>query len=201
MDGNPRIRRLHILAAFLASFCFLTLSVGIAAWSLIALVRWIYRDNPYRAVVHVFYGFGSYNLRQIDADPFAYLLAIVLVSSLVGAVWTVLFAPKTRRQLIAQVLIVPWISLVIASPIWGLIWSVKLWSPQYFVDHFPTYAASQMWLYYRTDASTGLFLGWLSAILSFPINVLSYAALCLALLGSKRLFSAWLSRNMKNAGT
>ncbi len=46
-----------------------------------------------------------------------------------------------------------------------------------------------MWLFYRTDAMSGLTLGWLSAIQTFPINILSYIAFCLLLLGSTKLFT------------
>lgn len=45
-----------------------------------------------------------------------------------------------------------------------------------------------MWMFYRHDIIFGLTSGWLSALLSFPINILSYiVAIGLILLG-KRLF-------------
>jgi hypothetical protein len=45
-----------------------------------------------------------------------------------------------------------------------------------------------MLLFYRHDIGVGLMLGWLSAIISFPINILSYGVAYTGLIGSKKLF-------------
>jgi len=142
-----------------------------------------------RTVLHIDWGYYGYDFWQIDENPFPYLLSIVLVSAIIGALWITFVVPKHTQHFVFQILAIPWISLVITSPIWGIIWSVNLRSPQYFVQHYSGDPKAVMWLFYRTDAMSGLSSGWLSAVQSFPINVLSYAVFCLLLLATNKLFS------------
>jgi hypothetical protein len=187
MRNNPDLLKSHSLIFLFKSFCFLAVGLGVSAVLLFYGVRLMIGDNPYRAVVHINMFIRGYELREIDKQPLPYLLAIVLVSSVIGALWMTFIAPKYARYLQAQILVLPWISVIITSPIWGIIWSINLRSPQYFVEHFQSDPKAMMWLFYRTDAMSGLTLGWLSAIQSFPINLLSYLAFCSLLLAGKKL--------------
>ena len=197
MKNDSNLLKYHSLTTFFLSFCFLTIGLGVAAFLLFNGVKIINGDNPYRTVLHINMGFRSYNLREIDQQPFPYLLTMVLVSSIISALWTAFWIPKRTKRLNVQILVVPWISLIMASPIWGIIWSVNLRNPQFFMEHFSTDPRAVMWLFYRTDAMSGLTLGWLSAIQSFPINVLSYTAFCLLLFASQKLFSNTVSEKAK----
>ncbi len=194
MKNNSDLPKYHSLITFFSSFCFLTIGLGVAAFLLFNGVKLMNGNNPYRTVLHINMGFRGYNFREVDQQPFLYLLAIVLVSSIIGALWTTFFAPKYIQHLKSQILVLPWISIIVTSPIWGIIWSIQLRSPQYFIEHFSSEPKAVMWLFYRTDAMSGLKLGWLSAIQSFPINVLSYVAFCLLLFVSRKLFSNVVSQ-------
>ena len=189
MKNNSEIPRSRSLKIFLLSFCFLAIGLGIAAFLLFNGVKLMIGDNPYRTVLHINMFFRGYRFKEIDQQPFPYLLTIVLVSSIIGSLWTTFIAPKYTQHLTAQILVVPWISVIITSPIWGIIWSINLRSPQYFVEHFSNEPKAVMWLFYRTDAMSGLTSGWLSALQSFPINILSYLAFCSILLLSRKFFS------------
>jgi hypothetical protein len=189
MGFNSSPRKINQITVFLKSFCFLAMGLGIASFLLFNGVKLINGDNPYNSVLHINMFFKWHNFREIDKQPFPYLLTIVLISSVIGGIWTAIIIPKIKLRSKYQILIVPWISLIITSPIWGVIWSINLRSPQYFVDHFSNDPKAVMWLYYRTDAVSGLNLGWLSALQSFPINILSYTVFCFLLWSSRKLFS------------
>jgi hypothetical protein len=179
----------HSLFNMLKSFGFLFIGLGVAAFFLFNGVKLMNGDNPYRAVVHIDLLLRGYTFKEIDKNPTPYLLATVFVSAFIGALWTAFFAPKYTDLIKAQILAIPWICLFIASPIWGFIWSFNFRSPQYFMEHFSDDPKALMWLFYKTDAMTGLSYGWLSALQSFPINILSYVAFCSLLMASRKLFS------------
>ncbi len=194
MEKNSNLPKFHSLITFFWSFCFLAVGLGITAFLLFNGVKLMNGDNPYRTVLHINMGFRGYDFREIDRQPFPYLLTMVLISSIIGALWTTFLTPKPIKSFVAQILVIPWVSLIVTSPIWGIIWSVNLRSPQYFVEHYSSDPKGVMWLFYRTDAISGLTSGWFSAIQSFPINVLSYVAFCLLLFASKKLFSNVVSK-------
>jgi hypothetical protein len=139
-------------------------------------------NMPYNSPVVIFGGFRSYNMTEIRENPFPYLLSIAFVFSLLGAYWTTIMAPKHKRHSKLQILVIPWVAVILTGPIWGLIWSVNRWPPGSFTD------SDVMMLFYKHDAIDGLNLSWLSAIFSFPINILSYVTVCGLLIVSKRLF-------------
>jgi hypothetical protein len=193
MEKNSKQPKSHSIKTLVFSFFFLAIGLGIASFILFNGVKLMNGDNPYRTVLHINMGFRGYNFRAIDEQPSLYLLTITLISSIIGALWVTFLVPKYKKGFLAQILIIPWISLVVTSPILGLIWSAYLQSPQYFVEHFSNEPKAVMWLFYRTDIMSGLKLGWLSAIQSFPINVLSYTAFCLLLFASHKFFSNTVS--------
>jgi hypothetical protein len=195
MNKNSKSSKFHSLATFPSSFCFLSIGLSISAFLLFSGVKLMIANYAIAdvlnisTVLHIDWGYYGYDFWQIDEDPFPYLLSIVLVSAIIGALWVTFVTPKYPQHFWSQILTIPWISLVITSPIWGIIWSVNLRSPQYFVEHYSGDPKAVMWLFYRTDAISGLTSGWLSAVQSFPINVLSYVVFCLLLLASNKLFS------------
>lgn len=126
-------------------------------------------------------GHSAGQLEEITNHPFTFLLTISCVFSILGAFWLTNIAPKYKRLHTLQILIVPWIALLITSPIWGLIWSLYNW-PQ------SSWDGSQMMFFHYINARDGLRLGWLSAINSLPINILSYTTVCALLFVTRRLF-------------
>ena len=188
MNKISESSKFHSLTTFLLSFLFLVSGLGISAYLLFSGVKFMINDNPYRSVLHITMPFYGYHFGEIDEKPFLYLLSIVLISAIIGAFWITFIAPRFTRYIKRQILVIPWICVIITSPIWGIIWSVNLRNPQYFVEHYSNDPRAVMWLFYRTDAMSGLTTGWLSAIQSFPINVLSYTAFCLLLFASHKLF-------------
>jgi hypothetical protein len=189
MNKVSKSSKFHSMTTFFLSFGFLVIALSISAYVLFSGVKLTIKDNPYRSVLHITEPFFGYHFREIDEKPFPYLLTIVLVSAVIGALWVTFIAPKHTRHIERQILAIPWICVITTSPIWGIIWSVNLRSPQYFVEHYSDDPRAVMMLFYRTDAISGLTVGWLSAIQSFPINFLSYIAFCLLLFASYKLFS------------
>jgi hypothetical protein len=166
------------------------LGLGISAFLLFSGVKLLISDHPYRAVLHIFLGYKGLEFLEIDKHPFPYLLTIVTVSSAIGALWTAFVAPKYTQHVKLQIFVLPWICLLVTSPIWGILSSTTNPNLQFFVEHFsgaPKEVIS--WLAHDTNAMLGLRLGWLPALQSFPINVLSYIVFCSLLFVSRKLFS------------
>jgi hypothetical protein len=177
------------MVTFIKSFCFLIITLGLAAFLIFNLATLIVGDNPYRSVVHISMPFTWYNFRELDSDPLPYLATIVTISSIIGALWVAFIIPKYPKHIFWQVLVIPWLSVVLTSPFWGFIWSINLRSPQWFGEYFPNDPSALMWPYYRHDALGGLMFGWLSALQSFPVNILSYIAFCSLLLATYQIFT------------
>ncbi|MBI5352026.1 MAG: hypothetical protein HZB50_05260 [Chloroflexi bacterium] len=200
MNKISQSAKFHSITTFFLSFGFLVIGLGVSASLLFSGVKLMIENHAIadvlniRTVLHINMGYRGYDFLEIDKQPFPYLLTIVLVSSITGALWTTVVAPKYVQHFKSQILVLPWISVILASPILGIIWSVNLRSPQYFVEHYSSDPKAVMWLFYRTDAMSGLTSGWLSAIQSFPINILGYVAFCLLLLMSRKLFSNVVSQ-------
>jgi len=171
------------IVTFTKSLGFLFTTTGIAAFFLFFGIDSIDGNLPYNSPVVIFGGFYSYNMTEIRENPFPYLLSISFVFSLLSAYWITFIAPKHKRYLNLQILAIPWVAVILSGPVWGLIWSVNRWPPESFSDK------DVMVLFYKHDAIGGLNLSWLSAIFSFPINILSYVAVCGLLVISKRLFT------------
>ena len=193
MSISSNLPKNHSLFNFLKSFCFLAIGLGISAYLFFNGVKLMAGNNTIadvlniRSVLHINLGARGHDFWEIDERPFPYLLTIVLVSSVIGSLWAAFVAPKYTRHFISQILVLPWISIFITSPIWGIIFSKSFLGLQYFVDNFPTNPIR--WIITETNALNGLTWGWLSALQSFPINILSYLVFCSLLLASRRLFS------------
>jgi hypothetical protein len=155
----------------------------IAAFALFYFVRASFRGvifGPEDAPIWVRLPFRGVNFRDIIEAPIPYLLSISLVASLVGAFWSSFVIPKLSRFIPAQILVIPWIAVVLTGPIWGLIWSVNHWPAEGFTNY------ETMMLFRRTDIENGLYLSWLSAVQSYPLNIFSYLVYCGLLLINKR---------------
>lgn len=138
------------------------------------------KESDYVSPVVVTDGYHGGYLKEITQHPFAYLLTISFFAALSGACWIAMIAPRYKRLHLLQLVFVPWIALITTSPVWGILWSMHR-HPQGFLD-----AAARA--HYQYDAMFGLNLGWMSAIVSFPINILSYTAVYLLLLLSRKMF-------------
>jgi hypothetical protein len=182
MKSIFKLEKKKIWAIFFASFGFLFITTSIAAFIVFFGISFIRGNIPFESPVYVYDGYFGYSLREIAEHPFDFLLSISFFLALSGAFWVAFFAPYKKRYHSLQALAVPWIAVILTSPVWGLIWSINRWPPGYFTD------PDVMMLFYRHDISVGLTLGWLSAIISFPINLVSYSTVYGLLLIAKRLF-------------
>jgi hypothetical protein len=122
------------------------------------------------------------NFREIIETPTIYLSSIAFVSSLVGALWTGILLPKFSRFIWLQIIIIPWIAIILTGAVWGLIWSVNQWPAEGFTMY------EIMMLFRRTDIKNGFLYSWLAAVQSYPLNILSYATFCGLLFVNKILF-------------
>ena len=146
--------------AFVKSFGFLFLAILIASFAVFYFVLNVFRgvvfgfqDSP----IWITLGIRGINFQEILESPFVYLSSISLVSALVGGIWTSFVVPRFSRLIFLQILIVPWIAVILAGPVWGLIWSVNHWPTYDFINY------DTMMLFRRTDVVNGLYLSWLSA--------------------------------------
>jgi hypothetical protein len=178
------------LLVFVKSFGFLLSTLLVASIALFYSVLYIFRgtlfgfqDAPIWITLYVR---GANFIEFFDA-PVTYLSSIALVSAIVGASWTGFIATRFSRLIWLQILIVPWIAVILTGPVWGLIWSVNHWPASSFGNH------AVLMLFRKTDIVTGLSLSWLSAAQSFPLNLFSYVVFCGLLLANKKI----LLRNEK----
>lgn len=171
----------HVVT-FGRSFCFLFLTTIVTAFLLFFAVDFANGAAPNNAPVVVSNGFHRYSLWEIAANPYPYLLSISFFFSFLGAFWVTKVAPRYKNYSYLQIFVIPWLALIVTSPVWGLIWSINRWPPQGFSS------SDVMMLFYKHDVMVGLTLGWLSGLLSFPINIISYVAVCGLLVINKKLF-------------
>ncbi len=199
MEKNSDPSKNHSLKTFFWSFWFLAIGLGIAAFLLFYGIKLMIENNiirdalNIRTVLHINLGARGHAFGEIDEYPFPYLLTIVLVSSIIGGLWTAYVASKYTQHIILQILVLPWISVIVTGLIWGIIFSKSFRGLQYLVENFPGNPVK--WLLTETNAMNGLTWGWLSALQSFPINILSYVAFCSLLFASKKLFSTVVPKN------
>ncbi len=172
------------LLVFIKSFGFLFPTLLVASFALFYFVLNVFRGVSFGlddAPIWLFV-FRGINFREIIETPTIYLSSIAFVSSLVGAIWAGFVIPKFPRLIWLQVLIVPWIAVIITGAVWGLIWSINQWP----ADSFENYET--MMLFRRTDIKNGLSYSWLSAAQSYPLNIFSYGVYCGLLLLNKKFF-------------
>ena len=179
------------LLVFVKSFGLLFPTLLIASFALFYFVTYVFRgviigfnDAP----IWLSLIYKGVNFRDIYESPAMYLSSIAFVSSIVGALWTGFVIPKFQRFVWLQILIIPWIAVILSGGIWGFIWSVNHWPAESFINH------ETMMLFRRTDIENGLFYSWLSAAQSYPLNILGYGVYCGLLLLNKNI----LLRNKEN---
>jgi hypothetical protein len=180
MKNSTDLSRTKSRWKFLKPFCFLFTTISVAAFLLYFGLASMLKESKYVSPVVITDGYHGAYLREITQHPFAYLLTISFLAALFGASWIVAIAPRYKRFHSLQLLLIPWVALIVTSPVWGVIWSVY--------RHPAGFSDASALMHYRYDAMFGLSLGWISAIASFPINLLSYITVYLLLLFSKKLF-------------
>ncbi len=168
LDSEIRFTKKSHWSTIIRSFIFLFISSSISAFILYFGTSLLGEKLIGEAPIYVTDGYHGGTLWTISEHPFPFLLSITFILSTLGVFWITVIKPKVKRFQILQILSIPWITLVFVSPIWGLIWSFYRWPPEGFSD------PALMWRFYRHDAIFGLRFGWLSAFMSFPINLLSY---------------------------
>ncbi len=170
---------------FVKSFVFLLPMLLAASFALFHFVLNVFRGVLFgldEAPIWLMLGFRGINFLEIIETPAIYLTSIAFVSSLVGALWVGFVAPGFPRWIWLQILIVPWISVLLTGAAWGLIWSINHWPADGFINY------DTMMLFRRTDVKNGFLLSWLSAAESFPLNIFSYLTYCGLLMTIKKLF-------------
>jgi hypothetical protein len=107
--------------------------------------------------------------------PVPYLLTMAFVFAVVSALWLMLVMPRFTRFRFLQIMLLPWIALIVAGPIWGMLWVYHDMQAGFFP------AFSQMIDYLLFGAQQGLFWLLVIALASVPFNLLAYGAACLLL--------------------
>jgi len=175
--------RLKNFTSFALPFSFLFATTSLAAFILVfGLKLIIMKEYPSFAPVNVFIGIKIRPVREIIENPFPYLLSISFFLSLLGALWISLIAPKLRKFHKLQAFAIPWIAMFLTSPVWGLIWSINLKPPENFLN------VDSMMYVYKYHTTMALNLGWISALFSFPTNILSFVITYSLLIISKKLY-------------
>ena len=125
MNKNSKTSKFHAVTTFLSSFCFLAIGLSISAALLFSGIKLMIANYAIadvlniRTVLHIDWGYYGYDFWQIDENPYPYLLSIVLVSAIFGALWITFITPKSTRHFIYHILAIPWISLVITESYLG----------------------------------------------------------------------------------
>lgn len=170
---------------FAKTFVFLLPTLLAASFALFHFVLNVFRGvlfGPGDTPIWLVLGFRGVNFLEIIETPAIYLTSIAFISSLVGALWSGFAVPRFPRLIWLQILIVPWISVILTGAVWGLLWSINRWPADGFINY------DTMMLFRKTDIKNGFLLSWLSAAESFPLNIFSYLSYCGLLMTGKKLF-------------
>jgi hypothetical protein len=112
----------------------------------------------------------------LDEHPIPYLLTIAFIFAVVGALWLMFIMPRFTRFRFLQIMLLPWITLLVAGPVWGMLWTFHDMQAGFFPS-FP-----QMINYLFFGAQQGLLWVLIIALYSLPFSILAYAAACLMLI-------------------
>lgn len=169
---------------FLKSLVFLVPSFLLASFAVLYSVLFLFPDYvslSYNSPIHVSFLRG-YSFTEIKETPFPYLCSISIISAMVAAFWTAFILVGSKFKAI-KILFAPWVAILFTGPVWGLIWSINRWPPEKFQSY------ETLMLFRQSDISSGLNLSFLSAVQSFPINIISYVVFCGLLYASMSLFT------------
>jgi hypothetical protein len=146
---------------FAKAFLWLFVSSGAAAFALYFGLRARFGLSP---ILFPFMRARPY----YDEHPIPFLLSLAVIYAVAGSFWLVFIAPKVKSFRWAQIGIIPCLSVVLVGPLWGVI------AIYYDMEagFFPPFSA--MIHYLAWGAQQGLIAGPISALLSFPINLVSY---------------------------
>ena len=154
---------MNFIKAFGAFFA-ISFGGGAAVYSLLAAITEQLSGRP--AVFAGLYRMFMYH----SAHPFQYLAVVAIVYSFFASVWATRYSDSTAWRRWLQITIVLLISLIVSSVLGGVLW--KFHDMQ--AGHFPE--SPQIWRDFRWGASTGLLLGPLIVLLSFPLNTITIIA-------------------------
>ena len=118
----------------------------------------------------------------LDEHSVPYLSAIAFIFAVVSTLWLMLIMLRFMRSRFLQIMLLPWITLLVAGPVWGMLWVYHDMQAGFF-PAFP-----QMVDYLLFGAQQGLFWVLIIALYSLPISLLAYAAACLLLVMFVRRF-------------
>jgi hypothetical protein len=136
-----------------------------------------------RSPITVFVLFAHFTPYQ-DFYPIPYLLAITLIFAVVGALWLTFIMPRFTRLRFGQIMLLPWIALLLAGPVWGMLWAYHDMQAGF----FPPFPQMVDYLWY--GVRKGIYIALSSAWYSAPFNLLAYSVACLLVaLGVKRFGS------------
>ena len=103
-----------------------------------------------------------------NSQPIPYIVAIAFAFATISSFWLERIAPKKFRHPLLQIAFVPFVALLLAGTLCGMIWVYHDMQAGYFPDS-PVFQQHIWW-----GAKTGLGLSIFAAIASFPLNILSY---------------------------
>ena len=111
----------------------------------------------------------------LDLQPVPYLLTIAFIFAVVSALWLMFIRPHFTRFRFLQIISLPWIALMLAGPVWGMLWVYHDMQAGF----FPTFP--QMIDYLLFGVRQGLYLPLIVVLSSLPFSLLAYGAACLLL--------------------
>ncbi|CAG0929362.1 hypothetical protein TFLX_01279 [Thermoflexales bacterium] len=123
------------------------------------------------AIYVLFVHFAPYH----ELYPIPYLLIIVLVFAIVGALWLIFIALRFIRFRFLQIIVLPWMAVLLASPVCGMLWVYHDMQAGFF-PAFP-----QMIDYLLFGAQQGVLFALNVVLFSMPLNLLAYGVACLLL--------------------
>ena len=116
----------------------------------------------------------------LELYPAPFLLTLVALFALPGSVWLVFIAPRLKNLRWLQIGLIPFLTIAMAGPAWGALEAYYIMTVEGFHDFSGNLA------YLGWGAQIGWPVGFASAIVSFPLNLLSYAVACALLYALQR---------------
>jgi hypothetical protein len=116
----------------------------------------------------------------LEIYPIPFLITLVALFALPGSVWLVFIAPRLKNLRWLQISMIPFLTIAMAGPAWGALEAYYIMT----VEGFHDFSGSLDYLAF--GAQIGWPVGFISALVSFPLNLLSYAMACALLYALQR---------------
>jgi len=145
------MNRAYKLFLYFALSCFLAASAGYFLLRMVMQDGWVF-GALYRMFLYHW------------EHPLQYILVIAVIYGLIAAFMAIRFSdrPEISRWIIFSVMA---LTIVVASPIGGIMWVIHDMQAGYFTE------GSRFWASIRWGTLEGIKLGWLVILLSIPYNV------------------------------